>query len=91
LLFEAEVVVVGGAPFAGLSSESELLPELVPLLSLKMLFIFDLSTAEAGVDVSNVELFFEAGFNEFDAVEVKSDFGCEAEARDEIEAASFEG
>ena len=91
MLFAAGVVVADGAALAGASSESELLPELVPLLSLKMLFILDLSTAAAGVDVSKVELFFEAGFEEFGAAEFKSDFGCEAEAREEIEAASFEG
>ena len=46
----AVVVVVFGA------SESELSPELVPELSLKMLFILDLSTAvepDVGVDAAN--------------------------------------
>ena len=58
--FVAAAAVVGGG-----ASESELSPELVPELSLKMLFIFDLSTAvdaaAVGVDVVSV---FEVAFDD---------------------------
>jgi hypothetical protein len=65
--FATAVVVGGGA------SESELSPELVPELSLKMLFILDLSTAvelAVGVDVVSD---FDVAFD--DDVVVNDDSG----------------
>ncbi len=85
LLFEACGVFV---------SESEL--ELVPLLSLKILFIFDLSTvadvAAIGVDVTALflDVAFEETEEEFAEVE-ESVLALDPVASDETAAANFEG
>lgn len=85
LLFEACGVFV---------SESEL--ELVPLLSLKILFIFDLSTvadvAAIGVDVT--ALFLDVAFEETEeelAEVEESVLALDPVASDETAAANFEG
>jgi hypothetical protein len=74
-------------------SESEL--ELVPLLSLKILFIFDLSTAAdvAAIGVDVTALFFDAVFDETDefAATEESDLVLDPVASDETAAANFEG
>ena len=85
LLFEACGVFV---------SESEL--ELVPLLSLKILFIFDLSTAAdaaAAIGVDVTALFFEVAFDETEefAETDESVLALDPVASDETAAASFEG
>ena len=85
MLFEACGVFV---------SESEL--ELVPLLSLKILFIFDLSTAAdaaAAIGVDVTALFFEVAFDETEefAETDESVLALDPVASDETAAASFEG
>ena len=75
-------------------SESEL--ELVPLLSLKILFIFDLSTAAdaaAAIGVDVTALFFDAAFDETEefAETDESVLAFDPVASDETAAASFEG